>query len=71
VLLSASSDISGRVICIDVPPGVTWVSDSGAFGAPRCADAVPGVTGRAVAALAVVLVGSAIWLAGLRRRELA
>jgi len=72
VAQSASSDISGRVICIDVPPGITWVSDSGAFGAPRCTDAVlPSLTGWAIAALVIVLVGSAVWFVGLSRRELA
>jgi hypothetical protein len=71
VLQSASSDISGRVLCIDVPLGVTWVSDSGVFGATHCADAVPSLTGWAIAALVIVLGGSAIWFAGLSRRELA
>jgi hypothetical protein len=69
---TASSDISGRVICIEVPAGVTWVSDSGVFGAPDCADiAVPSLSRWAIAALVLGLAGSAAWMVARSRPEVA
>lgn len=71
VAQAASSDISVEVLCIRVPSGVTWVSESGALGVPSCSeDAIPGLTGWALAALALVLIGSGVWMAVGGRREL-
>jgi hypothetical protein len=71
VAQSSSSDIACRVICLSVPPGVTWVSDSGTFGAPNCSAAVPGLEDWAVAGLALTLAAAALWIARSMRPELA
>jgi hypothetical protein len=60
VAQSASPDNSGSVICLEVPPGVTRAFESGAFVPPNCPAPVPGLTGRAPAALAPVLAGQAL-----------
>lgn len=73
VAQSASSDISGELTCIDAPPAITWVSESGVFGAQRCSEALPSpsLTGGALAALALALIGSGLWITHGSRRELA
>jgi len=48
---------------------VTWLSDSGVFGAPTCSAAVPGLADWAVAALALALAGTALWIARRRHPE--
>jgi hypothetical protein len=68
---SSSSDIGVQVACIRVPPGVTWLSDSGMFGVSTCSAGVPGLADRAVATLALALAGTALWIARRRHPEVA
>jgi hypothetical protein len=71
VAQSSSSDLAIQVTCISVPPGVTWVSDSGVFGAPTCSASIPGLESWGVASLVLALAGTALWITSSRRPEMA
>jgi len=60
---SATASISGRVLCVEAPAGVTWVSDSGVFPTACLPVATPTLSRWPLVLLITLLVGSAVWLA--------
>ena len=59
----ATSSIAGEVTCLVIPPGVTWTSDSGAFGAPICTTtALPTLSSWMLVVLVAALVGTVVWM---------
>lgn len=72
VTQTAASSISVAVTCLEVPDGVTWTADSGVFGAPLYSSLpVPSLEIWALAALALLLGGAAMWFVASRRPEAA
>jgi hypothetical protein len=69
---SATSSVSSEVICMEVTPGVTWVSESGLFPDDPCPAQIPTGSPWALVVLLTVIVGTGFWIASgtrLGRRE--